>query len=398
MSHHFGRDGRVNARFVRIILCACLGVSAAWPAAAQASRPAPKAGPNASSRANEETIEIAGGWALLAQGQRQQAVATASRVLERFPRSAAALSLAVEADIVQGGALQGLARYERWLGARSLEEPSVLRRVALAVLHEALSAPERSARAEAWRSLSADGETVQVPFARDLGTPADIDGLASLGDERAVRALAADIPAVPAARLRAIEALGASGSELAVEPISRLLQDSRMDVRSAVVEALGKIGGPNALAAIKPMLSDRSALVRGKAAGALYRLGDASGLSVLDEMLASADPTAQLLAAEGMAARPDGAWSSVVTGLTGNENPEIRLWAARVIGPQDPDLARRVLDALLLDPNPAIRDMAALGYGDIVAGCDLRTLRGLLRQPAAITRVRAAAQILATVR
>jgi hypothetical protein len=399
MSHHFRPA-------VQLVIGSALLISLAYApgtrVAAQARRAASPAGPRTSSAVNADEVgELAAGWALLSQGQRDQAAAKAARVLERFPRSGAALALAVEADIAHSGSRTGLDRYERWLGQRTIEEPAVVRRLARAVLHEALQGTERTARAEAWRSLTDDGESVPAPFDSRRGaggSMADVRTMAALGDEDAVRTLAANVPSDLADRVRVLEALGASGSALAVDSIVPLLQDSRFQVRAAAIDALGTIGGTAAMAALKTALSDHLLGVRGKAAGALYRLDDSSGLQLLNEMAADDMAQVRLLAAEGLAASPDGAWTALVASLTRNESPEIRARAAVLIAPHDPGLARSVLDALAQDLNPAVRELASTQYGDIVGSLDLTALRRLLHESAATTRVRAAARVLAMLR
>jgi hypothetical protein len=402
MSHHFPRTSQVIARAVPVVLCVCLGSFAAVPVRAQGRLPVAKPEPGASTASGEETSEIAAGWALLAQGQSQQAAARAARVLARLPHSGAALILAIEADIAHSGSRAALDRYEHWLGPRALEEPAVVRRVARAVLLEALKGTERMAKAEAWRGLADDGENLQAPFgpirASDGGSTPEARAMAAVGDDAAVRALAANVPGDLANRVRTLEALGASGSSVAVASIVPLLEDSRFQVRVAAVDALGRIGGPDAVSALKPMLSDHLISVKGKTAGALYRLGDSSGLQLLNEMAADDMAQVRLLAAEGLAASPDGAWTALVTSLTRNESPEIRARAAVLIAPHDPGLARDVLGALSEDSNPAVRELASGLYADVVGSLDLTALRRLLREPVALTRVRAAVRVLAVVR
>lgn len=387
----------------RASLCVALLLAAASVAMAQQPPPAATTGTRPPAALSvEEATELASGWTLLAQGQAAQASAKASRTLERFPRSGAALFLAVEADILRTGARSGLDRYERWLGARTFEEPAVLQRIGRAVLFEELARQQDPrARTEAWRGLTDDGVPVEAPFGANGPSRRDMAGMraqASLGDERAVRVLTAELPFDSVDRVRTIEALGASGSRLAVDPLVQLLQDARQEVRGAAVDALGRTGELDTASKIRPLLSDRSLFVRARAAGALCRLGDYSGLPVLEALASEETPSIRLLAAEMMASRPDATWSALVRDLTGSEDPEIRAGAARLVAEQDPGLARSVLDALLNDANPAVRGLAALNYGDIVASCDLPTLRRLLRLASPLTRVRAAARILSLLR
>src|SRR5688572_8131292 len=94
------------------------------PAQKAAQKPAP----------DEEAVALANGWALLAAGEAAKATVVAESILAMSPRSVAAGSLLIDAQIATGGGLLGLSAYERWLGARRLEDGYLIRRVARAVL------------------------------------------------------------------------------------------------------------------------------------------------------------------------------------------------------------------------------------------------------------------------
>ncbi|MGH9308622.1 MAG: hypothetical protein ACRD1U_04565, partial [Vicinamibacterales bacterium] len=128
--------------------------------AQRASRPAPSSAARPGA-APGEAADIASGWVLLGQGNAAQAAKKAAEVLAAHPRSAGAVALAVEAELARGGAAAGLTFYERWLGQRSLEEPLLVRRVARTLLYEeAAQQQDPTARAEAIRALTEDGERV----------------------------------------------------------------------------------------------------------------------------------------------------------------------------------------------------------------------------------------------
>src|SRR5512145_3040495 len=135
---------------------------AASPASAQQAAPPPKTQAPArlpGAMGIEEATELTNGWALLAEGRAEQAAARAARVLAADPRSAPALTLAVEAEIARGGAGAALTRYEAWLGQRTIEEAGVLRRVAQAALKgEAAQRQDSAARLEALRALVQAGD------------------------------------------------------------------------------------------------------------------------------------------------------------------------------------------------------------------------------------------------
>jgi len=344
----------------------------------------------------EEATTLAQGWTLLAQGHLQEAAARASRVLTENPRSGAGLMLAVEVEISRTGALAGVAQYERWLGRRTVEEPAVLRRLAVATLREiATERQDPAARIEAIRALIAEGDSGaagELAQVASEGGSAETRALASLGDERAVKDLIAELDAGPGARVTTIDALGASGNSLAVAPLVGLLGDPRPEVRGAAAAALGKLGDAKLVPQITPMLSDGNLYVRVKAAGALFRLHDYTGLPLLQELMLDPSPSSRLAAAEATSSSPDASWTALVRELTSAPQPEIRAAAARLIAPYDPELSLRVLESLAADQNPAIREMASRGLGEVVTS-DLTALRRLMKNSDRLTRVRAAVRV-----
>src|SRR5262245_7796281 len=84
--------------------------------------------PPAKAAASPEAIQIAQAWALLAQGDSGRAATLAANLLVQYPRNVSILALAIEADVARTGAMAGLDTYERWLGARKLEDGYALRR------------------------------------------------------------------------------------------------------------------------------------------------------------------------------------------------------------------------------------------------------------------------------
>jgi hypothetical protein len=123
-----------------------------------------------------------------------------------------------------------------------------------------------------------------------------------------------------------------------------------------------------------------------------------SGLPLLQELAAGEASSGRLAAAEAMSTSPDASWLALVRDLTSSSEPEVRVHAARLIAAQDPDLARRVLDAASADANIAIREMATRALPGVLSATDLGVLRQLLHQTDALSRVQAAARILALTR
>ena len=289
-----------------------------------------------------------------------------------------------------------------WLGQRTLEEPAVLRRIATALLREAATQSENTtARLEALRALAADGDgaaAAELASAVNTAGTAERRLLASIGNERAISALIADLNNGTGNAMTIIEALARSGSKSAIAPLTDRLQHPSPEIRGAAVEGLGNLGRSNSsidlISRIKPLLADQTSYVRVKAAGALYGLNDMSGLQILQDLL-QAEPTAsRLIALQAMASRPDAIWLDQVKRLTSVAEPEVRVGAARLLAPHDPELARKVLEGAMRDPNPAIRELASDAVDDVEA-TDFPTLRRLMKSNNRLTGVRAAARVLA---
>lgn len=346
-----------------------------------------------------EAILLTNGWALLSQGLVDDAYRKANEVLVRYPRSAAALSLGVEAAIARGGASNGIAQYEQWLGSRPYEEPAVLRRLAGAVLHEAGSQQSDAlVRLEALRALAEDGQQEAVSALEASALPANTRTLAALGSARAVKQLGEQLAAGNPDKARIVEALGQSGRRSALPAVAAQAADPRDEVRAAVADALAELHADDQIAVLKSLLVDSSAFVRTHAARALFRLGDMSGLSLLQQLAAGDAPSGRIAAAEAMSTSPDASWLSLVRDLTSSSEPEIRVQAARLLAPQDPESAKRVLEAASADPNIAIREMATRALPEVLSVSDLTALRQLLHGADGLAKVQAAARILTLTR
>jgi HEAT repeat protein len=382
--------------FLLLLLCCSAG-----PASAQAKAAPGRARPPGAISIEEATA-ITQVWAMLAQGLVHDASKRAAQVLAVYPRSGAAAAVAVEVEIARAGALPALALYERWLGARHLEEPSIVRRIVVALLHETIGQePGDAARLEALKALAAEGDATalaELSKGAAEGHAPELRSLAAMGDERAVARLIEMLDKGGGNATGAIEALAQSGSRLAVSPLTARLQHQAPEIRGAAVEGLGELGRRHDVVdRIKPLLEDTSSYVRIKAAAALYRLGDASGLAMLQGLWSAESDASRLIAAQALASQPDATWMDQVKRLTSAAEPHVRIGAARLIAPYDPALARQVVERAMADTNPAIRDMAGDALTD-VAATDIRSLRQLLRLPDRLARTKAAARVLALVR
>ena len=348
--------------------------------------------------ARSEAAMLADGWALLAKGDSGGAAALASQAMARDPFSSAALVLAVEAELLRGGSAAALTVYEKWLGNRKLDDAHVLRRIARTVVVEAAGAkqPNVTARLAALTALAADGDreaSATLEQAAFTGRFGETRALASMGDERAVNILIAQLGATPGAKGPLIDALAESGSKLAVPHLRALLLDANDLNRSSAADALGRMGATEAIPQLRKLLNDPVFPVKLKAAGALYRLNDSSGLPLLTELTQSEHAAVRVAAARELASQPDTVWQGLVRNLANDPDPVVRLDAARLIAPYDHQLAKSVLDGLMRDANIAVQEEASRVLVERVAG-DFATLRVMMRSGNVAVRVKAAGRIL----
>ena len=364
----------------------------ALPLVAAAQQPSPPQAPPV--QMDGEAAGLMQGWALMAQKQYGLAEGHAQTVLAKFPRSFPVVVLAIEASVAASGGEAALARYETWLGQRTIEEPALLRAVATGVL-KTEARLESSARSEALRLLAQEGTDISQ-LTGVAGAPST-RVLASAGNDQAVSHLIEELKAGSTNEVAAIEALGASGSQRAQTAIAAELSDPKPEVRGAAADALGRMRARGSQERLRTLLKDETSFVRVRAAAALMNLNDTSGLPLLRELLVSEVPASRLIGAEALASAPDATWMDTVRELTKAGDPTVRLAAARLISPHDPELARSVVESLSSDPNPAVRELAGRTLAESSAG-DLRMLRRLLHSEDATTRVRAAGAILTATR
>ena len=356
--------------------------------------------PPSAIRADEATA-LANGWALLTQGNHAEAAQMAAQVLARNPRSIPALSLAIEVDIARAGSATALLAYESWLGARTLEEPGILRRIARATLQEfARQDRDVAARAESLKALAADGDQDAVALitaAAAGGGENDTRMLAALGNPEAVNRVAAQLKASQGLKLREIRVLAESRSPSAVTALVPVLTDPMPQNRAEAADALGKSGRPDMIPHLKALLKDPHGQVRLAASGALFRLGDSSGEALLREMAASKNVAERRAAAMLMSSRPDEAWKSLVRSLATAPDPTTRLEAAKLLAEHDPEFAISIFNTLRRDENLAIREEADLALAQSpVSG--FHVLRQYLRTATGLVKVRAAVRLLVMTR
>jgi HEAT repeat protein len=350
---------------------------------------------------SDDAATLGRGWTLLAAGRATEALNLAIGALTQDPDNLPMLSMAVEAEVTSSSSSAALRRYESWLGARTLDEPGVLRIIARAMLREFASEDQNPrGQVAALEALAESGDVAAADRLQSLSRSGSLAGtraLAEMGDPQAVNLLVLDLGGRSGNKVDAIEVLGRSGSPLALDVILAQIRDIEPAVRGAAADALGRLGSDTAVPHLLPMLGDQSAHVRVKAAGALLRLGETSGAGILDELAASDNPRTRLVAATALEGRPDPRWLGMVRELTAAGEPDIRLMAAKLLVPHDPTVAKPVLEALAINENPAVREDASQTLAAEVAG-DLPSLRALLKTADRLTRIAAAGKILSLTR
>ena len=193
------------------------------------------------SPSTQEALLLAQGFGYLSSGDMARAAAVAGQVLAQFPMSEAGAALAVAVELPRSGWIGALTVYEQWLGARKAEDPYILRRVARACLHDALG--NVSTRSRALEALVADGDQEAIAEASAgaaAGKFTETQALATAGDEKAVKAIIAQMDAMPQARATFIDALSRTHSKLAVPPLMKLLDDQDFATKARAADALGK--------------------------------------------------------------------------------------------------------------------------------------------------------------
>jgi len=347
----------------------------------------------------EETLNLA--ERMLSQGDAPGASLLAQELVGRYPDSAAALGLAIRAEVARAGATAALDVYERWKVRRPDEDTSALHQIARATLRElARSRDQPSARIQAVEALAAAGDAdvvADVQTSLASGDAADVRAAAAAGHADALATLIADFDRPGTNKQAAMRVLGRSGSALAIAPLKSALQDpnpiNRAGAANALAELAPKINPAQIAPDLKPLITDPVFAVRLAAATALFALKDPAGAQWLNSLASSDQPAIRLAAAQAMRTKPDQKWMNTVRALLKDPNPEIRRQAAELLAAHEPDTAREALEPLLKDANPAEREAASDSYLRHVA-TDIPTLRTELRSADSARRVRAAARLL----
>ena len=308
------------------------------------------------------------------------------------------MALAVEVGIAARGWRAGLDAYDQWVSGRPVEHFYALRRIARAILFDALSSSANiRLKLDVADALGRDGDPDVALWVQHMAAEQaakaqpDTRTLAAVGEPRAVAELAANLQNDPRP-VDAITALGHSRNPSAVAPLLSMLNSPRVEVRAAAASALGDLGVESVVPQLRRLLKDQQLLPRMAAAGSLIRLGDPSAMTQIYEWFQSDVADVRLKAAEYSAVNPDATWQAHVRQLLQDPDPMVRIGAARLLGKHDPGAAMWALQSLTNDENLAIREEAQRVLPEAIGG-DFAELRRYLRSADTDTRVRAAIRI-----
>ncbi|MBD3271860.1 MAG: hypothetical protein GF384_04900 [Elusimicrobia bacterium] len=160
----------------------------------------------------------------------------------------------------------------------------------------------------------------------------------------------------PATRTAAVQQLGQSNDQKAVDPLIDKLQDPNPNVRGAVVDALGELRAKKAKNKIAAILtSDSEGEVRQLAAIALRTIGDDSIQKPLITALNDTHIGTQLEAIKTAGSlRLQGTSDALIPKLT-DDNPTVREYAVEALGKINDKKAIKSIEKLLDDPVIQVR-------------------------------------------
>jgi HEAT repeat protein len=372
-------------------------------AAGQAPRPtkpAPALGATVTPAADREARA---GRAALERGDAAGALKLIEPVLAREPGHPLAAAVKVESLIALGERGQALDAYDAWFKAVGAEEPALLTRLAVAelqalqsesLLHvDALAAlaQQRGAPGVEARSALKKLATADPPTTRSW--PA-IVALCRIGDDAAAtRALQAYRASTGSGRVRALEAVIASGPAKAEPVLREALATKDAMLQSTAADGAATLQLKSLVPALQETARNGEMFAKFSAAVALAQLGATGGESLLDAAATSPAMDARYKAALARKARGDKGWVDAMRPLLASGDAAVKYQAAAALLAVDRPAAMKVLQAGTTDPNPAVRTLVA----DALTrdpSVPVSELRRLLRDGVARVRLFAASAIL----
>lgn len=169
----------------------------------------------------------------------------------------------------------------------------------------------------------------------------------------------------PIRRREAVEALGASGTDEAVEPLTLALADDDPDVRIHAVSALANVGTDNAVAAMGAALNDWDTAVREEAVDALGDVGNPRGIPLLQQALRDHDESVRASAIDALARIGGDESALALIGALHDKNASIREDAVDALAEIGGSVAVSLLEQALADDQSNIREAAAESLAEL---------------------------------
>jgi HEAT repeat protein len=230
----------------------------------------------------------------------------------------------------------------------------------------ALSAPDPVARAFAACYLAGMGRRAEaaVPaLIRVLADATPIDPVACQGNYGGGFTLQTGRKSSPG--LEAAGALGAIGSNTAIDPLLQAIRGTNRDVKRNVAHALGLLQDPRSVEALIAASRDADALVRTESAVGLGRQRDPRGIAALITLLKDADDAVRWEAAAGLGRVRDPQAVEPLIASLADAAPLVRERAIAALGTLRDARAVAPLIPLMKDADPVIRERAAIALGTL---------------------------------
>ena len=184
-------------------------------------------------------------------------------------------------------------------------------------------------------------------------------------------------------RAAAVTALGSLGDPRAVEALARAVRtDTDARVREMAAHSLGQLEDARAVPALSAALrEDRDAGVRNKAAWALGQIEDGAAVDALGVALRDSSVEVRRTAVWALGQIEDSRAVPLLTPVLRSEDVESRKQAAWALGQIESATAVEPLAASTKDESPRVREMAVWALGQIEDARALPALTAALRDP-----------------
>ncbi len=197
---------------------------------------------------------------------------------------------------------------------------------------------------------------------------AAVSSLGSLGDPKAIAALAKALREDTDARVReaAAHSLGEIDDNRAVPALLDALKTERVaNVRVKIIEALGEIDDPSAAPGVVAALKDASVAVRRAAVEAVGELNDRSAVPALLTMLHDSDAEVRRQVAQALGQLEEAAAIDGLIGLARDGDVEVRRHAVQALSQFEDQRSLPALLTALKDSDADVRQHAADAIGNL---------------------------------